>query len=501
MTYNPSPTGLKFHESDAYLKLIMGPYGSGKSYICAMDVLINSLAQHSDGIPSKGFSGTRWSRWGVIRNTYSQLIRTTRKSLLEVFPKDTGYINQGGNTSLSGHFRIPLPDGTVADIELDMWAAQTDGDLEKLKSANFTAVWLNEADLLPETTLQFCLSRIGRFPNKDLGGIRWSGVLMDFNVPPVGHHLWQYETMPSLEFEGTERAVAFFKQPPAVFETTGSSGEVSFMPNEGAENLENLEGGADYYNIQIAMHMSKGEFELIRERFCLIPTPRRKGKAVFSNFSMERHVSKVRLEPIAGYPVIGGYDTSGFHPAVVLLQQQNGQWCVLDELYADNVGLEEFVESALSPLLQTKYSKCEVSLACDPSNTREQKTARTPAEILREDYRIDASVHSLTNAFEPRRQAVSTMLNRLAGGLLISPHCELLIEAMAGGYHYKKLAVSGVTDEIYSKKPVSNVSDHIADALQYAALRIQRYSSETALLNSQYSANIKRRTKRRGVVV
>lgn len=501
MTYVPSPTGLKFHESDAFFKMIMGPYGSGKSYICAMDILVNALAQHSDNIPVDGFIGTRWSRWGVIRNTYSQLVRTSRKSLLEVFPKGTGHINQGGNTSLAGRFVIPLPDGTRADVELDMWAIQTEADLEKLKSANFTGVWLNEADLLPDATLQFCLSRRGRFPNKELGGMRWSGLLLDFNVPPMGHHLWQYAEMEYLEHEGMKREIAFFTQPPAVIETVTTSGESVFTPNPEAENLDNLEGGSDYYSVQVATHIVNGELDLIRERFCLKPRDRRTGKAVFPNFDREKHVAGKVIDPVPGYQIIGGYDTSGFHPAVVLLQQQKGQWCVLDELYADNMGLEEFIESALLPLLTTKYASNKVIIACDPSNTREQRTERTPADILREDYKINAEARGMTNATEPRLQAVSTMLNRIAGGLLVSPHCEMTVNALAGDYHYKKLSINGVKEDIYSKTPVKNAASHIADALQYAALRIKRWMSEANLLNYAQSDMIKRRTRQRGIVV
>ena len=47
--YKPTESGLKLHQCNSYLKMIVGPYGSGKSCACAVDV----LACPQDALSSK----------------------------------------------------------------------------------------------------------------------------------------------------------------------------------------------------------------------------------------------------------------------------------------------------------------------------------------------------------------------------------------------------------------------------------------------------------------
>ncbi len=53
--------------------------------------------------------------------------------------------------------------------------------------------------------------------------------------------------------------------------------------------------------------------------------------------------------------------------------------------------------------------------------------------------------------------------------LVISPACEILGEAMVGGYHYREQAIG---EEKFNDKPEKNQYSHIADALQYALLGV-----------------------------
>ena len=43
--YIPTATGLKFHDSDAKIKLVFGPYGSGKTCMIMNDAKFYALAQ------------------------------------------------------------------------------------------------------------------------------------------------------------------------------------------------------------------------------------------------------------------------------------------------------------------------------------------------------------------------------------------------------------------------------------------------------------------------
>ena len=52
--------------------------------------------------------------------------------------------------------------------------------------------------------------------------------------------------------------------------------------------------------------------------------------------------------------------------------------------------------------------------------------------------------------------------------LQIGPKCHKLRKAMMGGYHYRRIQVTG--DERYQDSPNKNEWSHVAEALQYAML-------------------------------
>lgn len=496
LQYEASPTGQAFHESDARVKMIWGPYGSGKSTIVAKDMQIYAMSQEpaSDGV--------RYSRWGVIRASYTQL-SIVRKVLLGVLPKTNkaagvlGVINQAGSP-LNGLFKFPLPDGTSVSMEIRMWAVDRSGDWEKFKSEDWTGVWLNEADLIPDGTLEFTISRVGRFPGPSMGGCKWRGILADFNRPITGHHLWRIMDAGKLEFDGTVWDIEVFKQPPAAFKVVGEDGEPTYKSNPEAENLKNLSGGIDYYNVQIASYLLKGASDVVENQFCLLDTLVRSGKAVYPNFSHVKHVAKNEIEPNKSSLIIG-YDTSGLHPAASFWQRNEGVWCCVDELYGEDMGLEEFTEGALIPLIRSRYGFSRVILSCDPADAKNSFTAQSPIEKLKE-YGLE--VHpAYTNSPKIRIQAVASMLNKDIGGIVFSPHCQRSIKAMSGDYHYKKLRIYGAKEELYSRSPDKNSASHIADAIQYFALYIQKASELESVVSPEIASRMmKQRQLRRRIV-
>ena len=101
--YVPSATGLKFHESDAFVKLVDGPFGSGKTCMIMNDAKYYCLAQ------APAPDGVRYTRIGVVRGTYPELTSTTRNSILEVFPEQFDTVRSAGSPIL-GHYRFPVGD-------------------------------------------------------------------------------------------------------------------------------------------------------------------------------------------------------------------------------------------------------------------------------------------------------------------------------------------------------------------------------------------------------
>lgn len=494
--YVPSPTGLRFHDSDAFVKLIFGPYGSGKTCMIMNDAKFYCLAQNpaSDGV--------RYTRIGVIRGTYPELVSTTRESILEVFPSQFGTIRMGG-APLRGVYRFPVGDGpydwvanrqpwqpgfgTIVQVEFMLVAIQTADDAEKIKSANWSFAIINEATSVDYEVITAVMGRVGRYPSQDMGGCSYAGLLIDTNQPPQGHYLLNMKAHPEPNWE-------IFEQPPAAIKTEDDLGNVSYEVNPDAENLRNLgararpddfdewtkeaqdhflkEKGMDYYRNQIAAWKLEGRTDKIDSLFCMLDVPMRDGKPVWPNFKYDVHVAKGEIEVVPFNDLIIGYDTSGIHPGAVFVQNNQGRWAILDELYGDGMGLETFLEQALMPLVLHKYSTCRVVIACDPANAKDAYTGIAPSVHL-ENKGFEVYMPK-TNDPKTRIRVVDQLLNKSTGGFIISPNCSMTIKAFQGGYRYKRLRVAGSVTAAYDAKPEKNDFSHIADAVQYAALYIAR---------------------------
>lgn len=515
--YIPSATGFAFHNSDAFLKLVCGPYGSGKTCMIMNDAKYYCLSQ------APASDGVRYTRIGVVRGTYPELISTTRNSILEVFPKEFGTIKQAG-APLTGKYRFPVGDGpydylangepwregygTIAEVEFVLQALQAPSEAEKVKSANWTFAIVNEATSVAYEIINAIMGRVGRYPTEDKGGCTYAGVLIDTNQPPQGHYLINMMNNPEPNWE-------IFHQPPAAFKHVDSAGNVSYELNQNAENLRNLgakakpddfaewsqeeqekflhDKGLDYYNNQIKAWQLQKREDVVDSLFCMLDVPMRDGKPVFSSFQLDAHVSQTELEPIPYKGVVIGYDTSGVHPACLFMQEQHGSWVVLDELYGEDLGMEAFLEQALLPLIAAKYSSCPLVASLDPANAKDSYTGLSPSQHI-EDRGISVYMPK-TNDPKTRIAAVENLLNKRIGGLLIDKRCTLLIQAMQGGYRYKRLRVLGSVEDVYDPKPEKNNHSHIADALQYACLCVLR---DNAVLSKDISPMTRKlRTRRR----
>jgi len=469
--YKPTPTGTRYHDNDDFIKMITGPYGSGKSTIVAMDLLYYALTQ------TPAPDNVRYTRVGVIRASYPNLIQSTRETLLQVLPEDYGSITMG-SAPLRGVYIFPLGDGTTVHLEVVLTAVATMEDAEKLKSANWSFAWMNEASEMEPGIMEFLTSRVGRYPSNDMGGCSYSGILLDFNRPPPGHHLLATMADPVLRLtdeHGLEKEIpiAVFIQPPAAFKEVKEDDSVIYRANPEAENLENLRGGIEYYSTQIASWLKLGHTDYIESLFCMLDTPLRDGQAVFPQFSMEHHVAKNALEPQGYTPVIVGMDTSGIHPAATFWQENQGKWCCLDEIMGIEMGLEAFMEEALVPMIRGRYPTCDAIISCDPANARDSFTALSPtAHLERLGFRIYLPQSNLPKI---RIRAVEVLLNKQVGGIMVSPTCKGVIRAMLGGYHYTaRRVVSSTAGKIYNSRPEKNDDSHLADSVQYAAMYINQ---------------------------
>ena len=430
--YSPAgPTLKAFHQSDAFVRGLMGPIGSGKSTACAVELV--KLA----GTQTVGPDGIRRSRFAIIRNTYPELKATTIKTWEQWIPRDLGRFAM--DPPITHHIRA---DGM--DVEVMFLALDREEDQRKLLSLELSAAWINEAREVPKAILDTLTGRVGRFPSSRQGGCRHPCVIMDTNAPDTEH--WWFRLAEGETPEDWE----FFRQP---------SGD-----NSDAENTENLPPryyeravtGKDDDWIKVYV---RGEYGFVQD-----------GKPVFPAYRDGVHVAPETIPPVVGLPLLVGCDF-GLTPAAIICQHTaRGQWLVLDELVTEDTGAVRFAE-LLSAYLAQNYPGMHVDGYGDPAGeARAQTDERTVLEIMRE-YTGYRWLSAPSNDWTMRREAVTTALNRLIDGtpgLLLSPKCVTLRKGFVGGYHFRAVKAAG--SEMYHQKPVKNRYSHPHDALQYALL-------------------------------
>ncbi|MGE0383422.1 MAG: hypothetical protein AB7Q97_01750 [Gammaproteobacteria bacterium] len=462
--YPPGPVAAAFLRSNAFIAGIRGPIGSGKSTAVVMKLL-----RHASMQPRQR-NGRRRARYGVIRNTYDELRRTTVETWHQWVPKSLGRWHGGEqgpfSHTLNGVFAPDL------DIEVEFLAMDQPDDVKKVLSWELTAAWVNEARELPKPVIDALTGRVGRFPAAADGGCFNPAVWLDTN-PPDDDHWWYVlaERDPSteadrrmldhnavIEAELRERGILAPGQPLVEFFSQPSG----LSPI--AENLANLRPG--YYQFAsvgktedwIKVYV-RGEYGFVQE-----------GKPVYPEYRDSVHCAAFELIP--GLPIRIGLDF-GLTPAAVFAQRSYlGQWRWHTELCTQDTGIYRFAELLHAHVAEHYRGYKFVQITGDPAGDQRSPTdakERTTFQILRA-LKVPASPAS-SNDFTRRREAVARPLSRLidgAPGLVIHPNCRTTRKGMAGGYAYKRLRVTG--EERFENKPHKNMYSHSCEAGQYLHL-------------------------------
>lgn len=447
--YKASPTGQAFLDSRAFVKLIMGPVGGGKSTVALMDLLGRAVNQEP-------FKGVRRTKFGILRNTMAQL-KSTVKPLLDTWfiTMTDGRMGQWRHTDNTFEARFKLPDGTVVHSEFLMLAADTPEDVRRLLSLELSAAWVEESREVDPEVFSGLQGRTNRFPSRIAGGVTYPGVICSTNPPPRGGFWHETISSPPTGYE-------VFLQPAALLD----DGAI----NPDAENLENL--APDYYENLIAGKTEDWINVYLKNQFGAGGM----GHPVFrSSFRASFHVSKTPLRAVMQSinPIIVGMD-NGLQAAAVLGQQDmRGRVNLLAECYVpedETMGVETFLDRLLVPLIRSRFADFRNEsflFVVDPACfIRSQVDEKTIAQaIAQRGFQVRKAS---TNDPERRVQAVEGLLSRQidgGAGILLDPSLTHLAEALEWGFRYKKSA-SGAHTTTFDKTHHS----HIADAAQYLCL-------------------------------
>jgi hypothetical protein len=443
------PTIKLFHQSNAEIRCIVGPVGSGKTTAAAMEVM-HLLPQFLEAQYT-----IKRTRWVVVRNTYVELMDTTKRTIMEW---------EGGGGTWRNNGKDLLLHKDDRQIELLLRSCDRPEDLKKFKSLEVTGYWNDESIEVPQDIKNMLKSRIGRFPARcpERYGIETTNP-PDVEDPTYWQFKWQTPPPGPLPTQPPLASHAGFWQPPY-------------------ENIKNLPHG--YYEALKSDYVNNPDWldmYILGKPGMLI-----RGKLVYHNFNREAHLA---TEPLAwvgasvepgqrmpdGATLYLGWDNSGNTPACVVTQIPSAwRLQVLAEFHSEKMNIVDFARYVMAEL-NVRYPGCQTVSWGDPAGeqlfSRKEGGFTSNARLMREGAGV--VVRPADNNFQARIEAVEYLLAR-RDGLLIDPSCRQLINGFLGGYVYpENRAIQGE----YLPNVLKNKFSHLQDAIQYLAVKQFRYEN------------------------
>lgn len=449
--YIPTNTGRVAHDDDSFVRVIMGPYGSGKSTWA-----LTEIVKRASEVPV-WHAGRRRSRWGIVRNTSGELSSTTLASWLSWF-EDLGDVRKRQKPIMT--YEHTFSDGKgLIELELLFIALDRPEDVRKIKSLELTGCYINELSEVPKAALAHMKGRVNRYPSKAFcHEPYWSGIIADTNPPEDDH--WIYKDFEEQSFDNHK----LFKQPPGLIKNDDDK----WVRNPDADNATHLPD--NYYEM-----LAEGQSKDFVKVFCLGEYGSVGfGKRVYPEFNGDFHAMDY-VPCVQGLELILGWDF-GLTPACVVMQlTARGQLLILKEYVGDGMGIRTFADSIVIPQIAKDFPYCKVGMSvADPAGNARNEIVEEMSCIGELNSLNIPTTAARTNDIDPRLGSVRYFLNKMVDGkpglLLDRKACPTLFKGFIKDYVYARLAVSG--EERYKDKPNKNMASHPMDALGYGCLEI-----------------------------
>lgn len=413
-----NPTQRAYILSDARYKAYMGPAGCAKTTTGVVDIMLKALL-----IPG--------SKWFISRKNYNDLLDTTVRSctnVLQRLPPGT-LIERSKNPPMKWWLR-PMTALGAAPEDCAPSEITFMGLTDNVGSYEFNGGFIDEADEVEEHFIQQLKGRLRYKPFPEYPDENYS-IGLAFNPPPKSH--WLYRACTGLDENGEEVDPAWM---------------TLFRPQP-TENVRNLP--KDYY-----ANMTKGLPEDLKQRLVdgvwgsTFP-----GQPVIRQFKRSTHV-RPGLQ-FSGGTIYRFMDFGYNHPACLWVSRaKNGAMQVLREFKGSKVEGTAFADLILQMTAEHFPTAYEFIDFGDPAVAQTKDTGSMLAVL----NKAGIVVRYQRTPFDLSLNLLRKQFEKLTDGqpsILIDESCTLLIDGLAGGYHFKE---DGVT-------PFKGLYDHLIDALRY----------------------------------
>ena len=409
---------------------VVGPVGSGKT-----TSLFFKLC-YMAGLQDKGPDGIRRSRAVIVRNTMPQLRDTTIKSWEQWF-KD----GQAGQWQATRNIFL-LRFGDV-ECEVLFRALDTAADVARVLSLEITFAIFDEFVQIPQAIIDAVSGRCGRYPAiKDGGATNW-GLWGSSN--PDNEDNWWFDYL----HHNLPGNATYFHQP------SGFS--------SGAENVDNLPGGREYYTNQATGKSTAWVKQFIDAEWGFSIA----GKPVVPSFRPDLHLSKGPLRFSPHLNLVVGMDP-GLGGSALIFGQEDLHGClnVLGELVQSGYGAERLMRERMRPYMRARFPDARVVIAPDPAaGNRSSNDEKAIVATLRKHY--DVSIET-NNRLPKRLDAIEHFTTRrtdIGEALQIdAKECPKLVRALRGGWRYE---MDTKTDTMKGADPEKNEYSHPGDGFGY----------------------------------
>jgi len=469
-SYQYAPTLKRFNRSNKRIKAVLGPFGSGKSSACVMELFQGMCNQPSH-------NDIRRTRYLVVRNTYKELLDTTIATFFQWLPPVHFGKNGAKGYNITRHqytIDFPLSDGTRVYSEIFFRALDRAEDISHLLSLELTGAWINEYREIPLVIFDGIDGRIDRFPPRLEHGAKYPFIILDSNPPDYDH--WSYTLFEEKlkEDPAIEKKMRLFRQP------SGLSPKAENLPYLPEGYYTSLATGKSKEYIQVYID---GEYGYVKS-----------GKPVFPNYSDALHLAESDIEPVKGLPIIIGADW-GLSPAVIFTQfTPNGHFNILRELVSKaGTTVRAFFQNVVIPVIQSYYAGYRIIVVGDPSGVQRAQTDGSTCFKEVRNLGLNA-IPAKTNSLQARISAVDSLLSVLRDdhkpALRLSPSCAVMRKGFMGEYKYPEIHTRH--GEMIKESPLKNEFSHPHDALQYAALGYESIESAREMEGAYHAARNKR---------
>lgn len=449
--YIPTGTGKIAHDDNSFIRLIMGPYGSGKSTWA-----VNEIVRKVCAMP-KWYHGRRRAKWAIVRNTSGELQSTTLQTWLAWFG-DLGEIKKRQKPLMT--YEHVFNDGNgVVELELIFIALDREQDLRKIKSLEVTGCYINELSEVPQGALSHFKGRVNyRYPSRSFcPEPYWSGIICDTNPPDVDHWIYKDFEQKSLD------SYRIFHQPKGLLKDDKGK----WYQNINCDNHNNI--AKDYYT-----KMAEGQNEDFIKVYCLGEYGSvSNGKVVYPEYNDDLH-GVDHIDALQGEPIHLGWDF-GLTPACLVMQfTARGQLRVLKEYNSEDMGIKTFAESIVIPNLERDFPYCKVGISkADPSGLKSDEIMEELSCIGILNNLGIPTEGARTNNLDPRIGSVRYFLNRMIDGkpgfLIDKTNAPNLRKGFIKNYGYKRIGIAN--EDRYRDIPdKTHPYSDIHDCLQYVAM-------------------------------